>query len=254
LWLIMLTALQNAFVLEYPKDWDGKHAAMRVGVSENTAAQAAYRWLTNPEVAEAIEERKKDLAAAAGLSVEWVLRQWKEIAEADPAELIYMELRSCRHCHGLNHEFQWSEFEYRKAVEAAQSHVCNSKCEQPCVKRIPPIPNGGFGFDPSRAPAPDCPQCHGNGEERVGLADTRRLKGPARRLYAGIKQTQHGIEVKMRDQDGARDNIAKYLGMLIDKRELSGPNGTPIAIAGFTAADLTDDQIAQMLLQEQSEA
>jgi hypothetical protein len=58
----------------------------------------------------------------------------------------------------------------------------------------------------------------------------------------------------MRDQDGARDNIAKYLGMLIDKRELSGPNGTPIAIAGFTAADLTDDQIAQMLLQEQSEA
>lgn len=244
--------MQNRFVLEYSVDWNGKAAAMRVGVADGSAAQAAYRWLCNPEVAAAIEERKKDLAAAAGLSVEWVLRQWKEVAEADPSELIWMELQCCRYCHGLNHQFQWTEFEYKNAVAAAAAHVCGAKCEQPCVKRIPPLPNGGFGFDPHQAPAPDCPQCHGDGEEKVSLADTRRLKGPARRLYAGIKTTQHGIEVKMRDQDLARDNIAKYLGMVITKGEISGPNGTPIAVAGFTAADLTDDQLATIISQEQA--
>jgi phage terminase small subunit len=248
----MLTAQQNAFVAEFPKDFNGTQAALRVGVAASNAATQAWRWLSNPDVVEAIEERQKDLAAAAGISVEWVLRQWKEIAEADPAELIYYEIQCCRHCHGLNHEFHWTEFEYKKAVELAQSHVCGSKCEQPCVKRIPPIPNGGFGFDPRREPALDCPHCHGNGDGRVGIADTRRLKGPARRLYAGVKETQHGIEVKMRDQDTARDNIAKYLGMLIDKRELSGPNGQPLAMVGFTAADLTDDQLAQIILQDQS--
>lgn len=249
----MLSARQNAFVLEFPKDFNGTQAAIRAGYSEKGAATQAYELLCLPHVVEAIEERKKDLAAAAGLSVEWVLRQWKEVAEADPAELIWMELQSCRYCHGLNHQFHWTEFEYKTAVRAAETHVCNAKCEQPCVKRIPPLPNGGFGFDPKREPAPDCPNCHGNGEQRVGIADTRRLRGPARRLYAGVKETQHGIEVKMRDQDTARDNIAKYLGMLIDKRELSGPNGNPIAVGvGFTAADLTDDQIAQMLLQEQA--
>lgn len=247
----MLNARQHAFILEYPKDWNGTQAAIRAGYSENCAAQIAFDLLSNPEIAQAIEERKKDLAAAAGLSVEWVLRQWKEIAEADPAELIWMELRSCRHCHGINHQFQWTEFEYKNAVAAAAAHVCSAKCEQPCVKKIPPIPNGGFGYDPRRAPAADCPQCHGDGEEKIAVADTRRLKGSARRLYAGIKTTQHGIEVKMRDQDAARDKIAQYLGMVITKGELSGPGGGPIPV-GFSASDLTDDQLAQIIKQQES--
>jgi phage terminase small subunit len=250
----MLSERQNRFVLEYPVDFNGTQAAIRAGFAPSGAATEAYRLLCNPEIVAAIEERKKDLAAAVGLSCEWVLRQWREIAEADPNDLIYMELMSCRHCHGINHEFQWGEFEYKKAVQAAESHQCGPKCEQPCLKRIPPIPNGGFGFDPRREPAPDCPHCHGEGEQRIGIADTRRLKGPARRLYQGIKQTQHGIEIKMADQAEARKNIAQYLGMLIDKRELSGPNGGAIPLAHITAADLSDDQLAQIIQQEQSEA
>jgi phage terminase small subunit len=250
----MLSERQNRFVLEYPVDFNGTAAAIRAGFAPSGASTEAWRLLSNPEIVEAIEERKKDLAAAAGLSCEWVLRQWKEIAEADPNELIAMELESCRHCHGINHEFQWTEIEYKHAVEAAQNHLCGSKCEQPCVKRIPPLPNGGFGFDPRRAPAPDCPQCHGRGEQRIAIADTRKVKGSARRLYLGIKQTQHGIEIKMADQAEARKNIAQYLGMLIDKRELSGPNGQPIPMAHFTASDLTDDQLAQIIQQAESGA
>lgn len=248
----MLNARQHAFVIEFPKDFNGTQAAIRAGYDPESASTQAFRLLANEEVYAAIEERKKDLAAAAGLSVEWVLRQWKEIAEADPAELIWMELRCCRHCYGINHQFQWTEFEYKNAVAAAAAHVCGAKCAEPCVKKIPPLPNGGFGYDPKRAPVADCPQCHGDGEEKVSLADTRRLKGPARRLYAGIKTTQHGIEVKMRDQDAARDKIAQYLGMVITKGEVSGPGGGPIPVANYNAGDLTDDQLAQIIQQEQS--
>lgn len=247
-----LNSRDFAFVREYCIDHNGQNAAIRAGVPEPGAATTAYRLLCRAEVVAAIAEREKDLAAAAGLSVEWVLRQWKEVAEADPNDLMWNELESCRHCHGQNHEFQWTEFEYRKAVQGANEHLCGPKCEQPCSKKIPPLPTGGFGFDPHLPPALDCPVCHGDGVVQVRIADTRRLKGAARWLYAGIKQTQHGIEVKTRNQDLARDNIAKYLGMLIDKKELAGPGGGPIPHVHVDAKDLTDDQLAQIIHQERA--
>lgn len=245
--VIMLSARQISFVREYLVDFNGTRAAIRAGIPEGGASTEAYRLLSNAEVVAAINDRQTELAAAAGLSIEWVLRQWKEIAEADPAELIYLEVECCRHCHGVNHEYQWTEFEYRKAVEVVRSHACNSRCEEPCVKRVPPLPTGGMGFDPHLAPEPHCPVCHGRGVDRVIVADTRKLKGAAKRLYAGIRQMQHGVEVKMRNQDEAVDKIAKFLGMLIDKRELSGPNGQPVTIASFDAKDLTDEQLLQVI-------
>lgn len=248
----MITAKQFAFVREYLVDFNGTQAAIRAGYSENGASNAAFELLRNPGIAQAVADRQAEIAAAAGLSAEWVLRQWKQIAAADPNELIYTQLESCRHCHGVNHEYHWTEFEYKKAVEIAQNHLCNPKCEQPCSKRMPPLPIGGFGFNPHQAPAADCPVCHGRGQERVRLVDTRRVKGDARRLYAGVKQTQHGIEIKMRDQDAALKNIAQYLGMLIDKRELAGPGGGVIPVAHYDARDLTDDQLAQIILQDEA--
>jgi phage terminase small subunit len=88
--------------------------------------------------------------------------------------------------------------------------------------------------------------------EGIRVADTRRVRGPARRLYAGVKKTKDGIEIKMRDQDKALDNIAKFLGMIVNKNEIAGPGGGPISTVNFTAEDLTDDQIATMLLKEAS--
>jgi hypothetical protein len=95
----------------------------------------------------------------------------------------------------------------------------------------------------------ECPACHGRGYLRVCLTDSRKVKGAARRLYAGVKQTQNGIEVKMRDQDAALLNIAKYLGMLIEKREWSGPNGGPIPVTNVRPEDLTTEQLRQIAAQ-----
>ncbi len=56
-----------------------------------------------------------------------------------------------------------------------------------------PAPDGmgGFGFDPKAEPHPDCPECGGEGMEDVHVADTRKLRGPAKVLYAGAKRNKH---------------------------------------------------------------
>lgn len=246
-----LTPRDRLFVAEYLIDFNGTQAAIRAGVPENIAAQTAYRMLMKVDVRSAIEERQEELAAAAGITVEWILRQWRQIAEADPNELIYTRLECCRHCYGENHDYQWTEPEYREAVNLSSFHVCGRGCKQPCKLMIPPPPRGGFGFDPRCAPVADCPQCNGEGVERVKVNDTRRAKGSARRLYAGVKQSKDGsIEIKMRDQDAALNNLAKYMGMLVDKKEITTPDGRPFNVRSVSAKDLTDDQLAAFIAQQ----
>jgi phage terminase small subunit len=94
-------------------------------------------------------------------------------------------------------------------------------------------------------PNADCSRCKGSGESRVTIADTRKLSGAAKRLYAGAKQAKDGsIEIKMRDQDKALDNLSKYLGMLVERKELSGPGGGPLQITDSTTVqELTDAQL-----------
>lgn len=237
---------QKRFVVEYPIDSNGTQAAIRAGYSPKTAAQAAYELLSNPEVLEAIWDRQREIASAAALSVDWVLDQWRQIAIADPTELIRVEVVPCRHCYGINHAYQWTDWEYRTATENAMAHLCNSKCAQPCKKGVPPAPLGGFNYSVEREPNPACPVCEGHGEERIRLADMRRVTGPARRLIAGVKKTKDGIEIKMRDQAEALLNISKFLGMLIERKELSTPDGRPMQV-NVTADDFTTDQLAQML-------
>ncbi len=73
-----------------------------------------------------------------------------------------------------------------------------------------------------RNPNPLCVKCGGEGHGRIYLADTRKLKGAARRLYAGVQIGKEGIKVNMRDQDAALINIARHLGMFKDSLELKG--------------------------------
>ena len=236
-----LNARQIRFCNEYLIDFNGTKAAIRAGYSSAGAPDQAYHSLMNPEIIARIEERKAELAAAAGLDASWVLNQWRMIAQADPSELIQNRRVNCRHCWGAFHKFQWTQNEYQGAV----NHALSQKPPAP-----PPDGMGGFGFDRTREPNQDCPECRGEGFEDIFVADTRKLTGSARRLYAGLKKTKEGIEIKMRDQDAALNNIAKYLGLLIDRKEVSGPNGGVIPIANIQATDLTDDQLAAIIAGE----
>lgn len=208
------------------------------GYEQTAAVTAASRLLENVEVQSLVADRREQLAASEGLDASWVLRQWRQIAEADPNELIQIQRVCCRHCWGLGHQFQWTEFEYRRALDATLA----AKPPKPAPEML-----GGLGFNLTREPHAECPECRGEGVENVRCMDTRKLKGSARRLYAGVKKTKDGIEIKMRDQDGALKNIAQYLGMVINRGELTGPGGSPIPLANLTASDFSEEQLKAII-------
>ncbi len=219
-----MNAKMFLFVQEYCVDWNATQAYMRVyKVDEKSAGASGARLLENAEIVAAIETRKAELAAAAELTPQWVLQRWKEIALADPGDVIAHRRVNCRHCNGLDHHYQWTEFEYERAVNDAMT-----------AKPMRELPDalGGFGFVRNGQPHPACPDCAGEGLEDVFIPDTRHLKGNAKRLYAGIKKTKDGIQVLTRDQDAALHNIAKFLGM--DKQMvLTLTDNTPKGLADF---------------------
>ena len=231
-----LTPKQRRFVNEYCVDENATQAAIRAGYSENGAGVQGHELLKIPKIKEAIAERMEEVAVAASITPEWVVGQWAAIAQSNPNDIVQVRRTCCRHCHGYGNQYQWTEAEYSAAVDRA-------------VDSGKPAPDGlgGFGFNPNAAPAANCPECGGQGIEDVYVADTRKLRGAAKVLYAGAERTRNGIKIHTRDQDAAVANLARYLGMLVDKKEISGPGGGPIGLANLTADDLTDDQLAAIL-------
>lgn len=224
---------QRRFVNEYCVDENATQAYIRAGYAQEGAGQSAHTLLKKPEIAGAIKERMEELAVAASITPEWVVGQWAKIATANPSALVSVRRTNCRHCHGFGHQYQWTEAEYSKAVDVA----CDTGKEAPDGM-------GGFGFDPNAAPNKDCPECGGQGIADVHVVDTRKVRSP---LYAGAERTRNGIKVNMRDQDAAVSNLARYLGMMVDRKEISGPGGGPVALAHLSADDLSDDQLAAIL-------
>lgn len=217
-----LNARHKKFADEYLKDLNATAAYIRAGYkAKGGAAEAsAARLLRNAKVSDYIQKRMQDREQRTEITQDMVLKRWWSIATADPNELIYYRRVCCRYCFGHEHEYQWvDENEYLQAVQIA-------KAEQ-----LPePTSYGGFGFDPTIRPHPKCPKCHGEGHGQVQAQDTRDLSEQAKMLYAGVKVTQAGFEIKMHDQDKALENVARHLGMFIDRHEHSGKDGVPINV------------------------
>lgn len=91
------------------------------------------------------------------------------------------------------------------------------------VRRVP-CPQCETVVDPN----PDCTECHGEGVASVWFADTRKLKGGARLLYAGVKTTRDGMEIKTHDQMRALEYVARHLGMFVDRQQQLDRNGKPV--------------------------
>lgn len=208
-----LSAKQQRFVDEYLIDLNGAAAARRAGYSVKTARQIADENLTKPDIVAAIEAAQAALSERTQITQEMVLRRWWDIATADPNELIQYRRTNCRHCHGDGFAYQWlDQAEFDQALKTA-AMVENAD------PRTFPTADGGYGFSKKADPHPDCPMCGGEGREDVFAHDTRQLLGAARLLYAGVKITKDGLEIKMKDQDKALENVARHLGMFKDKVE-----------------------------------
>lgn len=230
-----MTPKQEAFVQEYLIDLNATQAAIRAGYSAKTAASQGERLLRNVEVMKAVTEAKAVRSERVLAEQDDVVREWLAIAFADPNEVIQFRRTCCRHCHGENHEYQWiDEDEFNKAFALAQS-------EGGEIPTALPSDGGGYGFRKPADPHADCPKCFGEGLANVFALDTRNLSPAGRRLFAGVKVTRDGFEIKLRDQDKALDSLARHLGMFKERVEHSGPNGGPIQTEDRTQASLLEE-------------
>ncbi|MCA0973418.1 terminase small subunit [Halomonas denitrificans] len=211
---VALTARQSRFVDEYLKDLSATQAAIRAGYSKKTAGRTGYENLKKPEIAREIQARMNDRSQRTQITADRVLQRWWEIATADAAELTQVRRGCCRHCHGDDHGFQWKdEEEFFRAVACAEMGR-------------EPNDTGGYGFREFNLPHPECPECGGEGVPRVYAEDTRKLTGSAKLLFAGVKQTKDGLEVKMQDQSKALENVARHLGMFTDRVDHVSSDGS----------------------------
>lgn len=235
-----LTAKQLLFAqlvadLERPRSLSDayREAYETDGMDERTVNRKASETAALPGVRARISNLKQEQFDSFMFKQIDVLRDWVAIATADPTELIRSRRWCCRHCYGEGHAYEWAgEREFAAALDEVM--MSNDMRRRGSIPRALPSCDGGFGYVRNRLPVKDCPVCHGDGTLDVYISTPEEWSPEARKLYAGIKQTKDGIQVLMRDQDGAMKNIAQFLGMLVTKSEVSGPGGAPIQTTSTT--------------------
>lgn len=190
-------------------------------------AQRAYQMKRGKAVTEVVARLSKAAEKEAVFGIAEILKEWYDIATADPNELMSIRRRCCRYCYGRGHQYQWTDAdEFAYAVGQALGPV---KKGEP--RKQMPSDAGGYGFNFTFRPHPECPQCRGEGHEITFFSDTRELSGKARKLYAGIKQTAQGMTIVTRDQDAALANLAKFHGMFTENIRVAGAGGGPLLSA-----------------------
>lgn len=199
-----LTEKQRRFVEEYLVDLNATQAAIRAGYSQDTAGSIGHENLKKPEIQLALQQARLEQQKRTAITADGALREAWNIATADTRELVELKTGCCRCCYGEGHRWQRTVGEMNRDRES-----WIEKGNDPSAFDE----KGGIGFNPLRAPHPECPECGGDGHARVVLKDTRNLSEKGAALYAGAKQTQFGIEVKMQDKSAALEKVFKHLGL-----------------------------------------
>lgn len=247
-----LTPREEVFIEEYLVDLNPYRAAKAAGYSESMARSKAFQWVKNPDVKpflyKKVKEAMNERSVRTGITADRVLERYWQMATADPNELMQMRRLNCRHCHGIDHQFQWKdEAEYEAALSEAAAEEAAMQEQLPDYRGVMPTDEGGYGFNPIGEPHEECPRCYGEGKLDVYFADTRNLSPHAQALYAGIKQTKEGLEIKINDQKAALDQVARHLGMFNDKLTLKGDAENPLelliqSLPGNTLKPVVDDE------------
>jgi phage terminase small subunit len=243
---------QRRFVAEYvsvlPRN--AKKAYMRAypTCQESTAGRGAYVLLKNERVRAEIRRYEAQMEKALALKMDDIARDLALVASADARELSEWRVGACRYCYGENHRYQRTPAEMER-------DLAEYKIRREIEKRPDPLGlefdmQGGLGYNPKRAPNLDCPECFGEGEGREVFKDTRHLSPAAARLYAGVKKTRDGMEIKTRSQDKAIELAGQAAGMFKTRTELSGPNGGPIPSVNGNVPLPTDPIEAAKLYQK----
>lgn len=228
-----MAALKNlkheAFCREYCKSRNATDAYRKAGYAPKNADANAIRLMVNDGIKARIAELDAEIGKRVMMDAEAVVRRYVDIATADPNELIQNRVGACRYCWGDGHEYQWRT---REEYHTAVSKWLQIPDDKKVYGNPEPSEDGGFGYRRTLAPHPDCPSCDGFGQVFQVAPDTTRLSRQALALYAGVKQTKDGLEIKMHDQLRALDMVAKHLGVfLADNNQKGGVTSDAVLLA-----------------------
>lgn len=193
-----------------------------------------HRPQVQAEIAALLDAQRNNSAAVA--DVGWLLRRFVDIATADPRELIGLKVGCCRYCHGDGNLYQWREREYLEALDKAEHEAANLPTMLGRQVRFPDVA-GGFGFNATKPPNPDCPECHGEGLERFVPRDTDLLSDQALLLYGGVKAKRDGYEIIIADQQKALEMAGRIMGAFTDRVQVDGTVKSLIAVADLAKMD-----------------
>lgn len=220
------------FVDEYLIDFNGKQAAIRAGYSPRTAEVQASQLLRTVKVQQYIADRQANRLNRVEIRQDDILRELLNMLAADANELVEHRRHCCRFCWGKDNKYQRTANEMEAARIDYEQQVLKLQADPLTIgKPIQPFnESGGIGYDERVAPNADCPECFGDGVGKTIVKDTRNLSKSARSLYAGVKQTRDGLEVKMQDKQGYITLLMRHAGMLNDKMKLQGDPEAPIEV------------------------
>lgn len=273
---VALPPAWGRFVEEYVVRFNASEAARRAGQTEASASQHGSTLLGYPKVREALRNLLVERQLRSRHDADEVSRYWWALATADARELSGVHYVPCRYCHGVDHDYQFTDVEqrdrerkYHEDVASYQRAVERQRRDHPDAE-LPEAPlffeAGGGGYTTNREPmrGPDwaekvaryfasierpvpeglaanadhsCPACHGDGLRTEWFADTSHLNPGAAMLFNGVRRTKDGIEVRVRDRDAAMDRFADLTGM-------KGPLRVSLSA---DASQLTDEQLATEL-------
>ncbi|HED3078586.1 terminase small subunit [Citrobacter amalonaticus] len=188
------------FIAEYLKDQNATAAAERAGYSDPNYGR---QLITNPNVAQAIAQQQKESLMRTLGSADEVLAQMWQLATFDANQLSQYRRGCCRYCWGFGHQYQW-----RDAVEYEEKRI-----EAVERKRREPEDVGGYGYDHTQEPNPECPRCNGDGIGQPFFADTRKLPTTAALAYSGVKLGKHGVEITAISRERMFEAVMKRLGL-----------------------------------------
>ena len=170
--------------------------------------QSAHRLLTSAYIQGRLEEERQRLLEALDVTVDDVMRRFRDIAFADIANIVGLHIGACRFCYGANHAYQWrTANEYHASLAETQRDFASGKSKEAGGRS-----ESGYGYDANLPPSPDCPECDGEGIPRIVLKDTRLFTDSERAVFAGAVETRYGINYRFHDQMAALHELAKRIG------------------------------------------
>lgn len=227
-WQDGLTAKMCAFVEHYVR-WRNAtqaydHAYEARGGKYETRRDDGAKLLSDPKIKAAIALRSRIATEETGHDVLWLLRRFLDISTADPRELIGLKIGCCRYCWGEGFGYQWREREYLEQLQEAERLQAEAMRRGGDANVIAwPDPAGGFAFNATRPPHPDCPQCHGEGVERVVPRDSDNFSDQALLLFGGVKRKADGsLEIIIADRQKAAELAGRIMGAFKDNVFLGG--------------------------------